>query len=293
MDSLKTILVPVDFSERSAAAARHAVVLAKKFDANLIFLHVIRQNAYAATGLGGGSYVAGLPAGQELEASAEQRMAALVEKASEDHPVGEHIVFGRPAEEIARQTQESEIDLVVMPTHGYGPFRRFLLGSVTAKVLHDVACPVLTGRHVPEIPAMDVAPYRRIACAVDLTEHSEVVVRWAKEFAAAYDAKLTLIHATPEVTHGTPYGDWYPANMERALLRAGRQKARELLKNCCCDGDICVASGTAHRVVKHFVQESGAELLIVGRSSEESSLGRLRTNAYAIIRESPCPVISV
>jgi hypothetical protein len=34
--------------------------------------------------------------------------------------------------------------MILMPTHGYGPFRQMLLGSVTAKVLHDSKCPVLT-----------------------------------------------------------------------------------------------------------------------------------------------------
>ncbi len=42
-----------------------------------------------------------------------------------------------------------------MPTHGYGPFRRFILGSVTAKVLHDADCPVWTGVHLEEAPPIE------------------------------------------------------------------------------------------------------------------------------------------
>jgi len=40
----------------------------------------------------------------------------------------------------------------MMPTHGLGGFRRFLLGSVTAKVLHDADCPVWTGVHLERAP---------------------------------------------------------------------------------------------------------------------------------------------
>ena len=58
-----------------------------------------------------------------------------------------------------------------MPTHGYGIFRSMLLGSVTAKVLHDAACPVWTGVHVEETPPNSAA-FERILCAVDLTDKS-------------------------------------------------------------------------------------------------------------------------
>src|SRR5262249_4607948 len=53
---------------------------------------------------------------------------------------------GESAEEISRAVAEGGFDLVVMPTHA-GRFRRMLLGSTTAKVLDDVACPVLTSQH--------------------------------------------------------------------------------------------------------------------------------------------------
>ena len=293
MDKLKTILVPVDFSERSVAAAEHAAVLAKRFDSNLIVLHVVPPNAYEATAFEGGSYVVGLPTRDELRASAEARLANVIAQASPDRPVGKLIVFGRPSEEIAKQTHEGEIDLIVMPTHGYGPFRRFILGSVTTKVLHDVECPVLTGAHVPEIPTVDANPYRRIACAVDLTEHSETVIGWASDFAKAYGAELTLIHAVPELVTGTPYGDWYPTDMKDILIQTGRQRAGEMLERVGCKAEVHIASGPPQKVVRDFAADSDTELLVVGRSSEEPTLGRLRTNAYSIIREAPCPVVSI
>ncbi|MGA8595805.1 MAG: universal stress protein [Bryobacteraceae bacterium] len=44
---------------------------------------------------------------------------------------------GDPAAAIVKCAQAEQVDLIMMPTHGYGPYRKFLLGSVTAKVLHD------------------------------------------------------------------------------------------------------------------------------------------------------------
>ena len=64
---------------------------------------------------------------------------------------------GDPGRIIADYAAKEKVDLIMMPTHGYGPFRRFLLGSVTAKTLHDAQCPVWTSAHLSESSA---APYR-------------------------------------------------------------------------------------------------------------------------------------
>jgi hypothetical protein len=48
---------------------------------------------------------------------------------------------------IHRVIQYQGADLVMLPTHELGPLRRFLLGSVAAKVLHDESAVVWTGVH--------------------------------------------------------------------------------------------------------------------------------------------------
>lgn len=85
-----------------------------------------------------------------------------------------------------------------MPTHGYGPFRSLLLGSVTAKVLHDSECPVWTGAHMDTPPVAAHIECRRILCALDLSPKSRCILTWAAEYAHAYGAELRLIHVLPE-----------------------------------------------------------------------------------------------
>ena len=63
------------------------------------------------------------------------------------------LVEGNPARAIVRTAHDEKVDLIAMPTHGYGAIRRFLLGSVTSKVLHDSECPIWTGAHLEEGPA--------------------------------------------------------------------------------------------------------------------------------------------
>ena len=71
-----------------------------------------------------------------------------------------------PADRILEFAQEYKADLIVMPTY-HRRYRTFLVGSVTAKVLHDVECPILTGIHrlaeSPRIP--DV--FRNLVCGMD------------------------------------------------------------------------------------------------------------------------------
>lgn len=101
---------------------------------------------------------------------------------------------GDPAETITEQACHGRSDLIMMPTHGYGPFRRLLLGSVTSKVLHDTPCAVWTGAHVEQGPSADRLNFNNVACAVDLGAHGPRVLRWAANLASEFNSRLTSIH---------------------------------------------------------------------------------------------------
>jgi len=294
MLKIQKILAPVDFSERSTAAARHAVALAHRFDSKLVFLHVIPSPPLELAGFEGGYYTARLqPPGEEALDHFMARLDGLVKAASPDRPVEKVVREGDPAREIENLADETGADLIVMPTHGYGPFRRFILGSVTAKVLHDLECPVLTGTHVAEIPTADPRPYHKVACAVDFSDHSEKVLRWAADFAAAWQASLALIHAAPSLDISGDAGQQAAGEWRDLLIRGAREKAEELLEKAGCKAEIYIDSAPVGTYVASAVQACGADVLVIGRSVGEGLLGRLRSNAYTLIRESPCTVVSV
>jgi nucleotide-binding universal stress UspA family protein len=294
MLNLKTILVPVDFSARAMHAAEHAVVLSHRFQSKVVLTHVIPPAPFEYAAFDGGSYT-GMPvqAEQEIRASVEKRICALAQKLRGEHPIETRVLSGDPANEIERLVQELHADLLVMPTHGYGPFRRFILGSITTKVLHDVSCPVFTGVHIPEVTPFNPEPYKRIACAVDLGSHSEAVLRWAWDFARAYEEDLTIIHAAPLLEVGGPYGDMFPADTRKALIDAARSGIQNLIDKVGCRAQVHIDCADPATYVRDVADKSYIDALIIGRSPNHGLLGRLRTHAYAIIREAPCPVISV
>lgn len=145
MTWLSRILVPVAFSPRCRGADQYAETLACHFHSELILLHVVAPSSVLYTP----PVAMGYPTTAELTAErVEQRKIELgtyLGGQCPDIPLAQEVVEGDPARQIVDYARNHDVDLIVMATHGYGPFRRFLLGSVTAKVLHDAACPVWTG----------------------------------------------------------------------------------------------------------------------------------------------------
>jgi hypothetical protein len=78
----------------------------------------------------------------------KQCVASFLKSEFHNIPTTRLMREGDPARAIIEYAEDEKVDLIMMPTHGYGPFRRFLLGSVTAKVLHDVKCAVWTSEEL-------------------------------------------------------------------------------------------------------------------------------------------------
>ena len=294
MFRIERILVPVDFSERSALAAKHAAALAQRFNSQVTLMHVVVPAPPIYVGFEGGYIPPRVEReGLDVPEHFRQQLECMALKAGLDRPAEKIVVEGDPAHEIERVARDTGTDLILMPTHGYGLFRRFIIGSVTAKVLHDLDWPVLTGAHVPQLPLGDPQPYRKVACAVDLSAHSEKVLRWASSFASAYGAKLAVVHAAPSLEISGRDGQYLGSEWRGALLNALRREVEDLVAKVGVPADLFLDTAAVTEFVPSAIADFGADLLVIGRSVQEGIVGRLRTNAYALIRESLCSVVSV
>ncbi len=285
MLALPKILVPIDFSERSCGAGRCAAALARRFGSQVTLLHVL-----LATPFGAGFEAAGAAMVVEwLRTRGDQAARDLdgfLPGEWQELDVRRIVLEGDPAPTIVDFAHRETSSLIVMPTHGYGPFRRFILGSNTAKVLHDADCPVWTGIHMPESSHPGDIKWRRILCAVDLGPQSERTLAWAAGMARACESQLVLMHAMA-CTSETE-GDW------RSRVRETVQEELiRLQSDTGIDAEILVEAGEPAHTICAAATNRNADLLVIGRGSAAGTFGRLRTNAYAIIRQSPCPVVSV
>jgi len=289
MLTLAKILLPVDFSERSLGAARYGKSLARHFQSELVLLHVLTPPHYEFGALEiGGSMLTELYTNRSAQVAAELESFLVAELA--EVRTRRLVLEGDPACQIVDFAHEQGVDLIVMPTHGYGPFRRFILGSNTAKVLHDADCPVWTGIHLEDAPAAAELPFRSILCALDLGPQSCKTLQWAAGLQREFEARLTVIHAT---TGEPDSGDDSEVNWRVNVREAAEEELLRLQQQTNIQADVLIEGGDPARVICSAAGRVKADVLVIGRGSAAGVFGRLRTNAYAIIRESPCPVVSV
>ena len=287
MFDLTKILLPIDFSERSADAADAAAAIAEHFHAEITLLHVLSARFDAPLAIPGQRTVIHGFDREEAEEKMKHFRCGELRRFEVRHVLRE----GDPARTIADFAESEHIDLIMMPTHGYGPFRRLLLGSVTAKVLHDVKCPVWTAVHSQEKPSLIPGKPRRIACAVDLGPHTRDVLHWASRLSWEFGAPLTIIHVAPLDPRTEEY--YLSPEWRSEVIGGAKADLIQLLEVSGIKGDIHIEVGGVPEAIIDRARDSQADLLVVGRSGHGGVTGRLPTNAYAIIRDAPCPVLGV
>src|SRR5580698_5444542 len=161
MPGFRHILCPVDFSERSKAIRPYVKTYVERFNAKLTLLNAVEIPPPEMYGVDQSFPVMfDFPS---LEPVLQQRL-----KDYSDSPAVTRVVqLGDPAVAIVDYARDNGVDLIMMPTHGYGRFRSLLLGSVVSKVLHDVDCPVWTAPHIEDPELMHHLECRSILAAVD------------------------------------------------------------------------------------------------------------------------------
>jgi nucleotide-binding universal stress UspA family protein len=287
MLAIKEILFPFDFSERSYCAAPFAGAMACRFGARLTLLSVAQPFYYSSMGEAG-QFICTEEILQGLKLDLDN---ALIQEFAHLN-VARIAVFGDPADVITDYAHTHGTDLIMMPTHGYGKFRTLLLGSVTAKVLHDAAGPVWTDAHLKELaPARSPGQCARILCAIDLTERSLRAIAYAAEFAEKWGATLRLVHVVP--ANDVRPEKYLSADFTEALSEMARQQIAKLQHEARTKAEVSIASGDIAQGVRETALEHQSDMIVIGRGVVRERLGRLRTQAYSIIRESPCPVLSV
>ncbi len=285
MFPFQKILFPVDYSAPGDAVIAYLKEMAQRFSASVTLIH-----AYGPEALAYGELRLKNPVlREEVQTFEEQR---LREYALEQFP-GQHVdtfaELGETGTVLHNFVQHQGTDLVMLATHGRGPVRRFLLGSVAAKVLHDVSAAVWTStgavltNHSPKVP------YRSILCSLDDSDETEGVLRMAASLAAHYQAQLSLVRVV-EMPPSTQEIDFGP--FRKDILDAAEDGLRALKQSLGVKAphtvlDAIVADGVCEEAVRRK-----ADLIVTGRGRAQATF-RMWSHVYPIVRESPCPVLSI
>jgi nucleotide-binding universal stress UspA family protein len=143
----RRILVPIDFSPSSRRTLHAALPFARQFGAKIGLVHVVEPMLLPENLM---LSVPELPAlGDDLVAASQKRLDQLAEQEiPAEHRLPALVRVGRPFDEIIRIANETQVDLIVISTHGYTGLKHVLMGSTAERVVRHASCPVLTLRSV-------------------------------------------------------------------------------------------------------------------------------------------------
>jgi nucleotide-binding universal stress UspA family protein len=282
----KSILVPVDYSEPSKALVPYVKDMLAHFPAELMLVHGYGPEGLALSELA----LADPRLPEDVRTKEETRLQAFRVEHFPGRPVDLVVANGDAGVVLDHCMKTTTTDMVMLATRGLGPVRRMLLGSVTAKVLHDADCAVWTATgsavagHAPEVP------YKSILCAVGDSAEAEAIVRAGALFAKTYGAKLSLLHVVepPPASFEVNYGSLW-----LELSAAADFQLRELKGKLELDAPHLVVSGIVSDRVREQAIHVKADLIVTGRGRIQGRLSRLWAHLYSIVRDSPCPVLSV
>jgi nucleotide-binding universal stress UspA family protein len=148
MFTLKTILVPTDFSQSSDRALEKAFDMAEKYNAKVILLHVIDEKVQQCTA----DFCLRNEEVSELEEENTKRFIqrlvdeATAFKGSRHVEIDYDLKKGAPAEVILDEQLRTGTDLIIIGSHGKKGIMKHLIGSVTDKVVRAAKSPVMVVR---------------------------------------------------------------------------------------------------------------------------------------------------
>jgi nucleotide-binding universal stress UspA family protein len=285
--NIKKILLPVDFPNASLRVIHQVAMLAHHFHSEIVMLHVVTSQSHAA-GVPDGPKFAGWDLLAAVLKEAERNSDQTLRPELDGLALRCLLLKGDPVRTILQTARTEKADLIMMPSHGYA-FNRFLLGSVTAKVLYGTECPVWTGAHVEESMTQAFA-IRNVLCAVDLTPRSGEVVSWATQIATEFGAQLTLAHVTASVEIWGPGGNYASPRWKQELVDDAAQQLSRLQRETGTKSDVFIGSGDVPKVLSQAAKQTKADLLVTECYPYG---GNLRIHGYAIICAVPIPVLSV
>jgi nucleotide-binding universal stress UspA family protein len=299
--ALKAVLVASDFSDASKKPLRHAVSVARHFDAKLYLAHVVSSIGYT---------MAGADTVQLAASAARRELDELEKKLVQDGTLTgvrhEFIVRqGDVWDELWAVIREKQADLVVLGTHARHGVARLVMGSVAEQIFLQAGGLVLTvGPHsLPDAPPLDNAGTLSFLFPTNFDDASAYALPYALAFANHFGAKLVLLHVAPVMP--IPEGfSWSSTPGDITQLRAdATNTALERLRQFVSGSSLpAVTPKLMVEFRKHgetilrVARTLKADLVIMGlnHSRHGRAISHLpETTAYQVVTAAHCPILTV
>ena len=284
---IKTVLVPVDFSQESLRVLEYSTLVAESFGAATHVVHVRPSKETSAIERAGNLLLNYADAIGFLQ----DRLAEIQEKHDvKFSPDNCHVEAGRPFEEIYESARETMADLIIMATRGESGLKRLLLGSTTERVIRFAPCPVLIPRGKTYKTALAADrksqwKIRKILVPVDFSDCSVAGVRYAAFLGRHFDARLKLLHVV------------VPYNITEAAQASAKKQMTELRQSTFLKGISAEAEISTGNTIDEICSQGtkgDVDLIVIsthGRTGFRHAL--IGSVAEHVARYAECPVLVV
>lgn len=318
----KKIMCAVDFSSFTNNILSYSVGLCKEFNAKLFLIHIVMDVhnlfKYGETTLDA----------EMIQVEQLQKAQKLLEELASDLPVEHELIVnkGEPADEIRRIALEENIELVITATHGKSGIQRFLIGSVTEKLMKIIHCPLLvlhTRRDELIPPPNFEIKLKKILVGCDFSPDSKLAFDYGVSLAQEFQAELYLAHVINPMEHidlqasdyiyGNPrdYVSWHSPDyllMQRRATKEEREKISELRQQLekqlyfmlpeesrsWCTPKIKLLDGEPYKELVEYSKEQEVDMIVLGiRGHSLWEKLMVGSTTDRVIRNSPCPVLAI
>jgi len=291
------ILCATDFSDFSNQTVSYGVALAKEFGASLIVCHVIDLSSVAIYG----EFQLD-PVGQQNRIMEDAN--AQLEALTGDQPVAWEplITVGKAADEISRAVEEKSIDLVITATRGRSGFKRLILGSVTESLMRTLTCPLLVV-HSPEHefvkPSEQEVRLQKILVGCDFSSDSGLAFEYGLSLAQEFQAELHLAHVIePPVQPNLLIEETYVSGeIQEDYHNQLIQKLKDMIPAEAanwCTPQTSIMEGQPYEELVKYADTRDVDMIVLGvRGHGLVKTLFLGSTTDRVIRNSPCPVLSV
>lgn len=292
------VLLATDGSPESGRAARMATELSNKLGSEMHLVYVepmpsvygVPERAIYAPDTQ--NYL------EEVERHAQERLDEEAAKIREygGEVAAIHPKVGRPDAEIVRLAEELDAGLVVVGSHGFGPFKRVLLGSVSDSVVRHANTSVLVARgEADRLPG-------RVLLAIDGSKESHLATRAAAEVAGAgSELHVLFVLETAQLLPQMPHPG-FEAWETSGTVEEAEQNARRLLSRIserveAGGGTVKephLAVGKPDKEIIGLAEELDAGLVVLG-SRGLGAVGRVLLGSVSdsVVRHALCSVLVV
>jgi nucleotide-binding universal stress UspA family protein len=278
-----------DFSEPSVAALPFAAMIARSYGAKVTALHVVVPSAYTymTPEMGADLLDAEDDAAKSEMEKVEAEFAGLSREAILERSTGVWPV-------LSKMLQESDIDLIVLGTHGRTGLKKAVFGSTAEEIFRRTAVPVLTIGPAVRTGAHNGGRFQCVLFATDFNAVSSAAAAYAMSFAQENQSRLVLLHVLPSPKPGRAktVGD---LSVAEALHRVEDLLPREA--ELWCRPEPTVEHGEPGAQILATAERCGADLIVLGVRGMDmltEVITRVeRATAYEVIAHARCPVLTV